>query len=540
VSTSPANATVTREPGRIGRAMRGPWPIHPLLLGAYFVLFLLSQNLGEVTFVEAAPWVLAAAVGAAIVTLITALVFGDAARGGIVAAAIVVCFFAYGHVADALSPLRIPIVVYPVGWVVLLVGATLLAIRVRERLPSITRALNVLAILLVAVSLVTIVPYELNRKPVQGPGHQLVVTPAGGTVRKPDIYYIILDRHAGDATLQAAFHIQSSFTTHLRSDGFVVLDHAYANYMRTHLSLASSLNMTYLDDLTDRYGRATNDSRPVFELLQDHAVGRFLQQAGYRYIHTGSAYGPTDRNRIADLNPRRTNDSDFSRALFDTTVLPGIVRRLTNNGRPPTRDRLYETARWQWGELADVRDMPGPKFVFSHFLLPHPPYIFDTDGSYVDEATEKARGEAESYRRQLAYTDGQVERFLEPLLRLPDAERPIIIIQADEGPFPKRYQKEGLSFDWTTSTSAEIEQKFGILDAMLLPGNGPVPYHALTPVNTFRFVFDRYFGANLPMLPDRVYMSSTGGNEYDFIEITDRLVWGPELRAGQSAGALPP
>jgi hypothetical protein len=509
-----------------------------MLIGAYFILFLLSQNLGEVTLAEALPWVVAAAALGAVVMVVAALAFGDAQRGGIVAAAFMALFFAYGHVIVALRPLRLPAIVHPVGWGLVLLAAVVVAIRIRGRHPTVTRGLTVLSALFVLVSLTQIVPYELGRKPVEAADRDVVATPSGAVAgRKPDIYYIILDRHANDATIANAFGTSSPLSADLRAAGFTVLDHAYANYLRTHLSLASSLNMSFLDDLTEKYGRETNESGPVFEMLQDNAVGRFLQGQGYTYVHTGSAYGPTDRNRTADQNPRRTNDTDFSRALFDTTVLPVIARRLSN-GRTPERDRLYQTAVWQWGELAAVRDIPGPKFVFSHFLLPHPPYIFDTDGTYVDEATERSRSEAENYRRQLLYTDRQVEAVIAPLLALPADRRPIIIIQSDEGPFPPRYTKFGLNLDWTTATSAELEQKFGILDAIYLPDGATFPSPAFTPVNTFRWLFSRYFGADLPLLPDRVFISRFGNHEYDFIDVTDKLRWADELRAPKSVEPL--
>ncbi|HET7471764.1 MAG TPA: sulfatase-like hydrolase/transferase [Candidatus Limnocylindrales bacterium] len=510
------------------RARSRPWPVHPVLFGAYFILFLLSQNLGEVTWQESLPWVVLAAIGSAAVTLATGILFGDLRRGALVAAAIVVCFFGYGHIAAALRPLRIPSLAFPLGWVALIAIAAIVAVRGRERVLPLTRALNTIAAVLIVVTLATIVPYELSRKPTVGL-NPVDVGPTGASGgRKPDVYYLILDRHANDATLDAVYGVQSPLTDRLRASGFTVLDHAYANYMRTHLSLASSMNMSYLDQLTEDYGRESNDVQSVFKLLQDDAVGQFLKGQGYRYIHTGSSYQPTSRSALADENPQRSSDTDFSRVLFDTTVLPGIARRVTN-GRDPDRDRLYETARWQWGELARIRDEPGPKYVFSHFLLPHPPYIFDRDGSYVDEATEKSRTEADNYGRQVAYTDAQVLDFIAPLVALPPDQRPIIVIQADEGPFPRRYALGGGTWDWTQATDAEREQKFGILDAILLPGDGPQPAPSMTPVNTFRFLFDRYFGANLPLLPDRVYISRTAYRAFDFIDITEELRWGPEL-----------
>ena len=44
----------------------------------------------------------------------------------------------------------------------------------------------------------------------------------------------------------------------------------------------------------------------------------------------------------------------------------------------------------------------------------------------------------------------------------------IIMLQADEGPFPARYQDDEWGFKWRDATD-ELEEKFGILFAMRVP-----------------------------------------------------------------------
>jgi hypothetical protein len=46
----------------------------------------------------------------------------------------------------------------------------------------------------------------------------------------------------------------------------------------------------------------------------------------------------------------------------------------------------------------------------------------------------------------------------------------------------------------------------------------------MTPVNTFRIIFDQYFGTNLGRLPDRVFMFENAVRPLAFIEITQQ-VW---------------
>ena len=100
------------------------------------------------------------------------------------------------------------------------------------------------------------------------------------------------------------------------------------------------------------------------------------------------------------------------------------------------------------------------------------------------------------------------------------------MIQGDEGPFPARYQADEWGFEWRDATDAELEEKFGILFAMRVPGADvdAAGFHdSITPVNTFRVIFNARFGTDLPMLPDRSWAHEDLYHFYDFFEITDRL-----------------
>lgn len=67
-----------------------------------------------------------------------------------------------------------------------------------------------------------------------------------------------------------------------------------------------------------------------------------------------------------------------------------------------------------------------------------------------------------------------------------------------------------------------------ILNAYYLPGADPASlYAAISPVNTFRVIFNQYFGGNYPMLEDVSYYS-TYQAPYNFTIV-------PEVRPGCQA-----
>jgi hypothetical protein len=47
-------------------------------------------------------------------------------------------------------------------------------------------------------------------------------------------------------------------------------------------------------------------------------------------------------------------------------------------------------------------------------------------------------------------------------------------------------------------------------------------YPGITPVNSFRVVLNTYFGAKLPLLPDRNYFS-TWSHPFEFVEVTSAV-----------------
>ncbi len=505
-----------------------PVPVHPVLFAIYPALFLYAQNVGEVAARDVIGPLLVLAAGALVALVLLSLPFRDARRAAIVVSAVAIAATSYGFV-DRVLPRQIPGVAQQVGWVLVILVAIVVAIRIRRWLGTVTTALNSISAILVVLTLVTIVPFLLgtigstpattSSSPTGG-----AATPVAATGGR-DIYYIILDRYGSARSLSEEYGItDNDFYGWLADRGFTVAADSHANYVKTPLSIASTLRMDFLDDIVARMGKDSGDHQPIFDIFQDHPVGRFLKSRGYRYVHIGSTYQPTKVSGLADENLHAGTVSDFDTALYDLSALPAIGRRLGWLSSDPKRERQRSYALYEFDALERVRSEPGPKFVFAHILMPHPPYVFTADGTYAPKTTI-ANGPA-TYATQLAYTNTRMKAIIEPLLALPEAERPIIIVQGDEGPFPKRYNVDTTNFDWSTATTEELEMKYGILNAMYLPGLPPgkqLPYPTISSVNTFRLLFDDYFEQDLPLLPDRSFTSRAKFRPYDLTEITDKL-----------------
>jgi hypothetical protein len=495
-------------------------PLHPILFAAYAVLFLYSANLDEVLPVDAAAPMARAVVAAAALTAVSALVLRDLRKGAIVATAIVITFFAFGHAAGFLAGLGLGDAAQLGAWGVVVIATVIFAARATSRLAPVTSGLNVVAMILVVIAAATILPYEIARARREPLSHAPPVL--AGTDAGPgrDIYFLIFDRYGSADAIHRRFDItDNDLYGWLRERGFQVPVNSHANYRATDFSLAATLNMQYLDNLTREVGRDSGDRTPAQNLLRNHEVGRFLKSQGYRYYEIASWYGPTRSIAIVDENLVSGVSSEFETVLNDTTILPAIDRvRGVVSAEPTFRDRHREGVLFGFRELRRVATAPGPKFVFAHILLPHDPYVFKADGSPLSEEESKAAPEAQLYADQLAYANSQIKEIVGYLLAGPEQTRPIVIIEGDEGPLMCQ------STDCVMNTREYLRIRLGNLVAMYLPGTDEVLSDTFTPVNTFRVVFRDYFGAELETLPDRSFTWPNNDHLYDFRDVTDEIL----------------
>ena len=503
------------------RRLPRPIPFYPVLIAAYAVLFLYSSNVDQTTLDQVIPVFVGVVLATALIQVVLTLIVRDAQKAALILGLAAAFFFGYHHLALIVrgTPLN------PWGaravWIGLAAVGVILFLFARSRLPIVTRALNVLLGVLVLVSLITILPHELlggevgdidDTAPSAPP--VAVASPLSAGVKPRDIYYFIFDRYGSDRSLKLRYGItDNDLPDWLTQHGFYVAADSHATYHETSRSVNSTLNMDFLENLPKGS-------------IKDHAVGRFVKGLGYKYIHIGSNFGPDQTSTLADENMDLEQVSDFAAALYDSTLIPRLAW-FAGFHEDPARARQHAWTAFDLQAMSDAQSIPGPKFVYGHALLPHPPYIYDRNGRYLTEAESGRMSKSEAYNEQMLYLNTRLKAILEPLLALPEDQQPIIIIQADEGPYPADYEKGGRDWDWLKATPDDLKIKFGILNAQYWPGFKPEDtglYPSISSVNTFRLLFSKYFGANLPLLPDKAFApsSSTGHS----IEVSGAL--GPD------------
>ena len=502
--------------------------IHPFLFAIFPVLFLYSYNIEELPFSEIfLPSAIILVFTIIAVILLWLILKKDSKKAGITTTIFLIFFFSYGRVYELIKGLHLG--TFLIGrhrylmiiWLILFILCVYFTIRTRKDLKNFTNILNITAIVLILFPIVSIGIYKFNTSAIKRDSTTSGVEDTYESEdieglqdeELPDIYYIILDGYASSSTLKDFYNYDNSkFTDYLTEKGFFIASKSRGNYPMSYLSMASSLNMEYINYLSDIVGLESNDRTVPYEMIENNKVMNFLKSRGYKFIHFSSGWGPTNYNQYADINiavsSRRWNE--FQTLLIKTTMLDAFEKKFFKD---IGRRRVLNT----FTNLADVYKIEGKKFIFAHIVCPHPPYLFDENGNSVPEAEfnmdEWGSEQKEYYLNQLIFTNKKIETLVSEILSRSEIP-PIIILQSDHGP-------RNTFIDGRYPTDDMFREGMRILNAYYLPSKGSdLIYDSITPVNTFRAILNCYFGTNYELLEDKSY-NSFDFSPYKFTDVTD-------------------
>ena len=489
-----------------------PW--YPFFFSLYPALNLLAHNISQVQYAAGIRSLLVGGTGTILLTLVFRLIYQSWHRAAFVAAAWVLMFFSYGQVFDAINDKWKPVNLanWLLGiWVGLFILVVILGGLRRIHFDSVVVLFNFVSIgLLVYPAYLAINWTMLHSQPVTmkalGPEPSFQ-----GIAEKdlPDIYYIVPEDYGRVDLLKTWDNIDTSqFVQYLKDTGFYVAECSQSNYaMESELSIGSALNMEYLQNLSPKFTATNLDQGLIWNTLRYNSVEADLKKIGYKTVAfaTGFAWSELNNSDVYIAPPLLWSSlTSFEIELLRTTP----VQRLENAGvinlTEIDGERYRERTMLDFNSAATLARMPGPKFVFIHIISPHEPFVFDQDGKPIDPApfmNEAQLYTPEQYKRgyqqQVPFVNMEFEKMFTTLIS--KSTRPLVIIlQTDTGPL------------FTIGPD-----EFKILNAYYMPGHTGQLYPGISPVNTFRVVFNAYLGTDLPLLNDVSY-SSPIPQIYDF------------------------
>lgn len=510
--------------------MKRPVIIHPILFSVYPAAFFYSKNDWLFFWREPLVAVLIIASVAASVWLTLGALLRNYRKSGIIVSLFFVLFFFYGPVISALKTFlgdyaRIRYLL--AAFAAIFVAGTYFAVKTRQDLGYLTKVLNFTSIFIIFIPLAQIVIHQyqgaMAERGLEGPaaGENTVDIGFAAKQAAPDIYYIILDAYGHqDTLLKLLDYSNDDFYDFLSQRGFYIVGESASNYGATFLSIASSLNMRYLDDLVEKYGgeaTTAGNTAPLRKMIDDNEIQRFLKARGYKYIYVSSgSYTPTSVSKTADISfswdlaGLTFLKNDFFLILLNkfSVLNPLLLDRILSDGLIDTGEGVL----YAFDRLDEIPGMQvdSPKLVIAHIMSPHPPANLDSECHIVDSLQAKQKEGRAGYIDKLICTNKLVEKFIEAVQNKSQS-RPIIILQGDHG------SRSGLEDDARTSLKN--------LNALHLPGDCKKVLHPyITPVNSFRLIFNCYFGANYEILENKNYLISDERFIYTLRDVTEE-VW---------------
>lgn len=506
-----------------------PFPVYPILIGVYPVLYLWSANR-----IQQPAYVVVPSLAVTLLALIlfyaaAAVLMRSVHRAALSTAAVSVICLAYGHVLTLSRQWGMGLqhrYMLPAAGLLIAVALVWIQIRRFDYAP-LTRILNLVSAVLVLFPLVTAGAYYLPaaQRSAKAARAASAAAPAAAPAAPSgsrDIYFIILDNYGRqDHLLEQESFDNSLFVAELKKRGFQFPNCAQGNYPGTAPVIASILNMDYLD----RFGLSETDflNKKRYSVLapyiQDSLVLEKFRSYGY---HVVTFRGFMDVIDIQNADTYISFDKDesyqdrletynFQTLYFQTTIFHPINEKfqiypewLAKYGPAflapylPHQElleerflKIYEQNIYAFDALERIPDeTPGPRFVYAHLYSTHWPYMLRPDGRMRLPFSESTA--TPGYLDGVRYTNERILQVIDSLLDRSEV-KPVIIIQGDHA----NGYEPGL--DWSGKARLQI------LSAFYLPEGGePLP-ETISPVNTFRMVFNRYFGEPIDLLPDMHY-----------------------------------
>jgi hypothetical protein len=336
----------------------------------------------------------------------------------------------------------------------------------------------------------------------------------------PDIYIIVMDGYLRDDVLRQIYNVDNTpFLSELEKRGFYIARNSRSNGRHTAVTLSTMLNYDYLESFNKTNRLDTLSESHLGTIIQNNRTFHQLRCLGYEItsLDTGFFYSDfpnSDQVISTGLYPNNFTYQIASVTPFTLVTLPADY--------DTQRKRMLST-------LENIQKIPRsgqPKFVYTHIMVGHPPFIFGREGQPINPPREMRFDTKhyfqelipketfiQGYKDQVTYITEKIPEMIDGILAN-SQQSPIIILMGDHGP--------GFYF-------ADKWERMSILNAYHFPdGITSQLYPGITPVNSLRVVFNTYFQAALPLLPD-ISNYAPPDNLSNFEDVTEQIPDNPAV-----------
>ena len=373
------------------------------------------------------------------------------------------------------------------------IAAFFFVLRTKRSFKTVTRYLSITLVILIAVDLAVLFSKMISRSKAD----DVSAAVAGcNDCKKPNIYLIITDEYAGRKELHDIFSFDNSdFETELEKRRFHVVKDPTSNYNFTPYSMASIFDMSYLQGITGKANDIWNRNK-TYETINKNALVSILNSLGYDFINL-SLFDFAGKPGISSNEFYSTHER-----LISSQTLTGRIKRDLWYHFVTTFKLQWAQNSWQEhlvnifgkeynGTLTEAeKNSSRPRFVYTHFIMPHYPYLFDRNGNQLSFEESQLDGRKDLYLGYLQYCNKRCLALIDSIF-LKDKTGPIVILMSDHG-FTK-YDPSAIDPSYNFNNVINIH--FPDKNYSEFPDS-------LSNVNLFRFILNSQFNQQLPFLKD--------------------------------------
>ena len=534
---------------------KNPKIFHPFLIAFFPIIAVYSVNIGLIQLEQFILTTLLIVGSAFLFFLCLKRILKNRKKAALIVTLSFIIFFSFGHVYNMLNQISIDDVdlgsnriLLPI-FVILFVIGSFLIIKTKRTLDNATSIANTISVVLifVIVVMVGIETFGCDECLIQQDtswyfdffsdekidfssyfeDHSFSISESGSL---PNIYYIILDGYPRNDVLKKHVNFDNSeFTNLLKQRGFHVAENSHTNYSFSSPSISSTMNMNYINFLVDEVGEDSRDYNPIlgkdFGLYADNQVIKNFKLMGYKVVKIGLAATYLHEIPLADLSPCYKTIHLMDNRLFDAVGSTSMIGYFIERWAEEQQRQII---------LCDFEELPKisgyfeePVFVWSHIMLPHFPLIFGPNGEPITpgqslltmnhpEYTGSGWDIKTQFVQQIQFANKKSIEFIDKILE--NEKQSIIIIQSDHG--------SAFGINLQDPTDDDIIQRLSNLNAIYFPDEKyrEALTDDLTNVNTFRIVFNSYFGSDYEMLEDRTYWGLSIKKPFWFKDVTSILL----------------
>ena len=326
-----------------------------------------------------------------------------------------------------------------------------------------------------------------------------------GTESNPDIYLIVLDGYTNQKSLIKYWNYDNKhFITELSNLGFYYAANSKSNYSFTVKTLASMLNLDYLEpnELENGIG--------LLKKIRQNQTTELLEHKRYNIFNFSVVEIDRTKNNYA------INFFSEIPGLYIATLSTSLYAFLINYLVPifPQINTNRELNILKSIEPVITSKVESPKFVLYHSMLTHFPYYLNEEGNISSEieqhgprykiiqdwlvnkkgyytigSVKKDSLWMKGYLNHLTYTNSMILKFVKNVLKS-NRSPPIIVILSDHG----------FRFILNRSIEQIESEKYSNFCAIYYPDrNYKNLYDSITPINVMRLILNK--ALTIPIKP---------------------------------------